>query len=187
MSTVAKRKLTIEEYLAHEERSEVKHEYHDGELVAMVGVTRAHARLAMRFGARLDHELASSPCEVYLSDFKVLIDVARRFFYPDVVVSCEEGAGEDHYTTQPRLIVEVLSESTAAFDRGPKFACYRMLDSLQEYVLVDTEQRAVDCYRRGDGDTWIILPTAGPGSVLQLTSVGLSLPIDELYEGSGVA
>lgn len=178
-------RLTVEEYLAFEERSPIKHEYHDGLLVAMSGAKRIHNRITRRVLVALDQHLAGRPCEPFSSDMKVYIEAANRFFYPDVVVDCTEEPTDDGvYTTQTPLIVEVLSESTAAYDRGDKFAFYRELPELREYVLVDTASVAIDVFRRSDDGVWQILRRLGKGDVLRLESVGLELPVDVIYADS---
>lgn len=131
-------RISVAEYLALEERSEIKHEYHDGVLVATSGARRVHNRIKGILEAALRQHLASRPYEAYSSDMKVHVVATNRFFYPDVVVDCSNAPRDDDlYTDQAPLIIEVLSESTSAYDRGEKFAHYRELPSLEEYVLVD--------------------------------------------------
>ncbi|MEM9510531.1 MAG: Uma2 family endonuclease, partial [Cyanobacteria bacterium P01_E01_bin.35] len=129
-------RLTPEAYLQLEVDSDIKHEYIDGEIYAMGGATDTHVTIALNLAVLLRNHLRNSDCRVYISDMKVKIETKNRFFYPDVMVTCEPQDRENTtYKQFPRLIIEVLSDSTEAFDRGDKFADYQSLSSLQEYVL----------------------------------------------------
>ena len=129
--------LTPEEYLQLETKSDIKHEYINGEVYAMAGATDTHVTIAGNIFALLLSHLRGSGCRVYISDMKVRIENKNRFYYPDVLVTCEDRDRENSTFKQfPSLIIEVLSDSTEAFDRGDKFADYQSLPSLQEYVLI---------------------------------------------------
>jgi Uma2 family endonuclease len=130
----------------------------------------------------LKGHVRGGPCRVYISDMKVRIEAADAFYYPDVVVSCDprDRVGES-YKQHPCLIVEVLSDSTEAFDRGNKFAVYRQLESLDEYVLVDSRTMGVDAFRRGPDKRWVLYPFRA-GDEVVLSSVDLRCPIALLYE-----
>jgi Uma2 family endonuclease len=129
--------MTFAEYLDWEPTQTDRYEFWDGEVVAMSGTTRNHNRVALNFFKSLDQALADRPCEVYVSDVKVQVQLQQKYFYPDLVVTCDEN---DRTETQlvlfPCLIIEVLSPSTELYDRGLKFANYRKSKSLQEYILV---------------------------------------------------
>lgn len=188
MESAATTRMTWEEYLAFEETSEGKHEYHGGVLVAMVGVTRAHARLAGRLYAALLAHLDGKRCVPFVSDFRIRVEAADCGLYPDVFASCVEGgAPGDLYSTEAALVIEVLSKSTEAYDRGDKFALYKQLPSLRGYVLVDTKAVSVDVFRRGDGGVWLWPARLGPGDTLTFDSVDLPLSVDALYAGLGIA
>jgi Uma2 family endonuclease len=179
--------MTVGEYLRFEQTSEVKHEFHDGRLVAMIGATRAHVRLTLRLLALLGRSLQDGPCEVMSGDFKVRVEEANRFFYPDLFVDCAGSKGPDElFTSEVPMIVEVLSASTEGYDRGEKFQYYRMLPSLREYVLVSTSKPAIDVFRR-DGEIWQIGRTLVDGDVLSLSSVGVSLDVADIYQGIDLA
>lgn len=149
--------LTPEQYLQQEEQSLEKHEYRDGEVYARAGAMDEHVTIAGNLAAELRQFLRGSGCRVYITDMKARIESINRFFYPDVMVTCDprdqETAG---YKRFPKLIVEVLSDSTEAYDRGDKFADYRQLESLQEYVLVSAKRQRVDCFRRGQNGLWML-------------------------------
>ena len=178
--------VDVADYLAGERLAETRHEYVDGELFAMTGASRAHVRLSMNLAIRIGTHLEGGPCRVAASDMKVRPAIGRRFYYPDLVVSCNDPAEEeDEYVeTHPTLIVEVLSESTEQTDRREKRLAYQSIDSLREYVLVAQDRREVSVYRR-DGDGWL-LDVLGSGERIVLGSIGLELDIDDLYRGVDV-
>jgi Uma2 family endonuclease len=174
--------LSAQEYLEAEKHSEVKHEFEQGRIWAMAGATDAHVTIAGNGFALLREHLRGGPCRVYVSDMKVRIEAADAFYYPDVVVSCDprDRVGE-YYKQHPCLIVEVLSESTEAFDRGNKFAVYRQLESLEEYVLVDSRTMGVDAFHRNPEQRWVLYPFRA-GEEVVFSSVDLHCPIALLYE-----
>lgn len=150
-------KLSIGDYLKLEEKSSTKHEYINGEAYAMAGATDTHVTIAGNMFALLRSHLRGSGCRVYISDMKAQIESRNCFYYPDVMVTCDERDRDTStYKRYPKLIVEVLSDSTEAFDRGDKFADYQTLESLEEYVLINTRHQRVECFRRGDDGTWVL-------------------------------
>ena len=173
--------MTPEEYLEWEQHQEERHEYLDGEIIAMTGGSLSHNDIALNLYTALRPHVRARGCRINVSDVKVKVN-AMTYFYPDLVVSCDD---RDRSATQlfqyPKLIVEVLSPSTEAYDRGKKFTHYRTLPTLQEYVLIDTAEMSVDCYRRGVGRQWLLVPHA-VGDTLTLESVEFSCPIELLYE-----
>ncbi|HYN90066.1 MAG TPA: Uma2 family endonuclease, partial [Ardenticatenaceae bacterium] len=149
-----------EEYLVRERGAEAKSEYLDGEIVAMVGASRAHNLLTINVAGLLWQQLGDRPCEVYSNDMRVKIPVARVYTYPDVVVSCDDPLFEDDELDtllNPIVIVEVLSASTESYDRGKKFSFYRSIPSLIEYVLVAQDEHRVEHYLRQAGGHWLCL------------------------------
>jgi Uma2 family endonuclease len=182
MVNVARRRATYAEYVAIANDSEVRYEYISGEIVAMAGGTVAHARLISRISSALDRALEGKPCIVLPSDMRVRIRAADRATYPDLFVVCgqpEQDTDDDHAVVNPTVIVEVLSDSSADSDRTDKFAAYRRLTSLREYVLVAQRERRIEVYRR-DGRRWI-LDEYGAGDRLPLESLGVELVVDEVY------
>ena len=179
---LTKAAFTADDYLAWEERSPGKHEYLAGEIFAMVGATDAHVTITMNLAVLLHAHVRGRPCRVYMADMKLRVDAADAFFYPDLLVTC---APEDHassrFKSQPTLLVEVLSSTTAGFDRGQKFAIYRQLPSLREYVLIEQDRMSVECFRRDERDRWV-LQAYGPGDSVELSSLDFSAPIEALYE-----
>ena len=173
--------ITADDYLAGEIHSPIRHEYVAGEVFAMAGATEEHATIALNFAALLRNQVRGGPCRVYITDMKLRVEAADAFFYPDVFVTCDaRDTSEPLAKRHPTLICEVLSESTEAYDRGGKFAAYRTLESLNEYLLIDSRRRAVEVFRR-QPDGWLLAPVA-PDGWLELHSLGFRCAVDALYE-----
>lgn len=174
--------MSAGDFLDWDTRQQVKHEFVAGELFAMAGASKAHATVALNVALALREKLRGTPCSTYVSDMKVRVEAADAFFYPDVVVGCSAADARDPLVLrEPVLVVEVLSRSTAAYDRGAKFAAYRRLPSLREYLLVDPETRVSDLYRRGDDGLWVLHPYASADTV-HLASIDLRLSGEALWE-----
>jgi Uma2 family endonuclease len=173
---------TYAEYLEIEASSELRHEFVDGVVYAMAGGTPEHARLLMAVGAELRSALGSKGCAVYGSELKIRVEATNRSTYADVVVICGPerlSAIDRNAVINPTVIVEVLSPSTEASDRGEKWRHYQRIDSLREYVLVSQGEPYVEVFRR-DGDEWV-LRTATAGQMLELPSQGVRIPVDAIY------
>jgi Uma2 family endonuclease len=188
MAPHAELKLSVEEYLAFDRSSEIKHEYLDGEIFAMVGASRAHNRLTWNLAATLDPQLRARGCEGFASDMRVAVSETGLYTYPDVVVVC----GEPRFTDEqidtllnPTFIVEVLSPSTADYDHGRKFAHYRALPSLEVYLLIDQEEVRAELFVRQPNGTWLLSETTDPEAVLEIPRVEVSLPLARIYAGVG--
>ncbi len=148
--------LTPDRYLHLEVSSNIKHEYIDGQIYAMAGASDAHVTIAGNLFTLLRNHVRGSGCRVYISDMKVRIESLNRFYYPDIIVSCDRRDLETStYKRFPTLIIEVLSDSTEAFDRGDKFIDYQQIESLREYILINTKQQRVDCLRRNEEFLWV--------------------------------
>ncbi|MFQ3618900.1 MAG: Uma2 family endonuclease [Cyanobacteriota bacterium] len=175
-------RLSPQEYLAWEATQDIKHEYLDGEVFAMTGGTIAHNLISGNFYALLKSHLRGKGCRVFIADVKVQVSERGAYFYPDVMVSCDErDRPAVNLLQHPCLIVEVLSPTTEAFDRGEKFRRYRQLPSLQEYVLIDATQISVDRFRRLSDKHWELQSFAAEDT-LELTSIGWQGAIALLYE-----
>lgn len=182
MSSLPKQLYTPEEYLERERRAEYKSEYFAGEIVAMAGAKRKHNLIAGNIFASLYAQLREKPCEVYSNDMKVQADKAKQFSYPDVVVVCGEPQfrdNQDDVLQNPTVIVEVLSPSTEAYDRGEKFLRYRRLESLQEYLLVTQNERRVEHFTKQSDGSWRMTETTEGD--FELESVGCTLAFDDIY------
>jgi len=174
-----------DEYLAWEQEQPERNEYVDGEVFAMSGASDAHGTAALNLASSIRGVLRGTPCKPFISDMKVHVETANSFFYPDILVTCDarDRAPEaSHVKRHPLLIVEILSPSTEADDRGNKFSAYRMLDSLREYVLVSTEQRRIEVLRRDDTGHWVLYPFA-PDEELEITSIDFRCAVAEVFEG----
>ncbi len=170
-------------YLEWEHTQTERHEYVDGQVFAMAGAKRAHAIVTGNVFAALHAALADGPCRPFVSDMKVRVEKANAFFYPDVAVTCDpRDADQDDAMAYPVLIVEVLSESTAAYDRGEKFARYRLLESLDEYLLIDPGARHADLFRRDRQGNWVLISAASTGPI-DLVSVGVTLARARVFAG----
>jgi Uma2 family endonuclease len=177
--------LTPEQYLEIEDHAEYKSEYYNGEMFAMAGAGRAHNLLVARLVSELDHQLRKGPCEVYPSDMRVRMDATGLYTYPDVVVVCGEPqflTGKETTLLNPKLIAEVLSDSTEAYDRGRKFEHYQSLDSLDSYILVASDRMHVDLYTRTGGNQWTLQSAGRPEETLELPSIGCRIALADLYE-----
>lgn len=184
MSSLAhKISFSAADYLAGEKTAKIRHQYIDGEIFAMAGGTKAHNQIAGNFYGLLRTHLRGTPCQVFIGDVKVHVawDWYERYYYPDVVVGCEKGDTDPYVLEQPKLIVEVLSNSTERDDRSEKFYTYRRLPSLEEYILVAQDTLRVEVYRR-ETDWDLEIYTAADAS-LALRSIDASWVLQEVYEG----
>jgi Uma2 family endonuclease len=175
--------LTPEEYLQMEEKSDIKHEYIDGEIYAMAGASDPHVTIAGNLFALVRSHVRGSGCRVYISDMKAQIEKLNRYYYPDVMVTCDERDRENSKSKNYYcLIVEVLSESTESFDRGDKFADYQLVETLQEYVVINTKRQRVECFRRSTQGLWILQTYTPEQQSFELKSIGFEGTIEALYE-----
>lgn len=170
------------DYLELERKREEKHEFLDGLVLAMAGGSLEHARLQARLIVELTRLLRDRPCAIYSSDARVRIEVTKTSTYPDVTVVCGDtltAADDPEAITNPIVLVEVLSDSTEARDRGEKFAHYRRLAALEEYVLVSQTERRIEIFRRAE-DMWTFHEAIG-GESIELRSLELKLEVDAIY------
>ena len=169
------------DYLAWETTQPERHEFLDGEVFAMAGAEDRHVTVAGNLYITLRQHLSGSACRTYMSDMRLHVAAANSYFYPDVLVTCSAvDQASAMVKTEPKLIVEVLSPTTAAYDRGLKFGHYRALPSLEEYLLVDLDTRASDCYRKGADGLWVLHPFARSEAV-ELASVALTVTAAQLF------
>jgi Uma2 family endonuclease len=173
--------MTAAEFLAWDATQTIKREFVRGEVFAMAGGEDRNATVAGNLYMALRQHLRGTPCRVYGSDVKLRVEAADCFFYPDVMVTCSAADLQDRLIKrEPSLVVEVLSPSTGAFDRGEKFASYRQLPSLQEYLLVDVDSRRCDLFRKRDDGLWVLHPSQ-PDEAVQLASVDLLLTPEAIW------
>ena len=156
------------------------HEFVDGDVFAMAGAEDRHVTVAGNLYIALRQHLGGSPCRTFMSDMRLHVAAANCYFYPDVLVTCSAlDLASRMVKTEPKLIAEVLSPSTAAYDRGLKFSHYRRIASLQEYLVIDLATRNTDCYRKGADGLWVLHPFAR-GETVALTSMALELGAAQL-------
>jgi Uma2 family endonuclease len=185
MASVPKYDLSPEEYLALERKAEFKSEYMDGVVYAFAGASKRHNLIVANTIIALGGQLKGRPCNVYPSDLKVRVPDFKRFFYPDVSIVC----GDDEFVDDerdvllnPTLIVEVTSDTTAAFDRGKKFLSYQQIGSLQEYLLISQDEVLVEGYKRQGNDRWLYTKVTGPEGRLTLSSIECELALKDVYD-----
>jgi len=184
MSALQQPFYTPEQYLEIERKAEYKSEYYAGQMFAMAGASREHNLITGNIVGELRSLLRGEPCETYPSDMKVLVSASGLYTYPDVSVACGEPQFLDHRSDvllNPLVIVEVLSDSTEAYDRGAKFALYQRLDSLQEYLLVSQDKARVEKYLRQPGGQWLYSRTDDLEGEVSLGALGCRLPLSEVY------
>ena len=184
VSTQPKGHVTPEEYLALERKAEIKSEYFDGEMFAMSGATREHSKINVNITAELVNQLVDRPCEVYALDMRTKVSPTGLYTYPDIAAVCNEPQFEDaHFDTliNPELIIEILSASTESYDRGKKFAHYRTIDSLREYVLVSQTECRIERFVRQDDGDWLYSESTDPNGSIELTSLACRLSLSRVY------
>lgn len=175
-------KLTLADYLTWENAQAMRHEFYRGDVFAMVGTRRVHGLVAGNLFASLKSLLKGSPCRAFIESMKVQV-ANDAIFYPDVFVTCDAAdLKTDMVFRQPCLFAEVLSDSTQVFDRGLRFAAYRQIDSLKEYVLIEPDTRRIEIFRRNERQNFELHDQTGH-TELVLESVGLQLPMAELFDG----
>lgn len=185
MSSQPKTRLTPEEYLAIERAAETKSEYFDGEMFAMSGASRKHNLIAGNIFRQIGNQLQGKPCEAYINDMRVYVPATGLYTYPDVVAVCGEPRLIDkEFDTllNPTLIVEVLSKSTASYDRGNKFMHYRTIEPLAEYLLVAQDEYKVEHSAKQSDGRWILTDIRGVENTINLDSINCALSIREAYD-----
>ncbi len=189
MASLPTQRITPEEYLEIERQEPIRSEYYYGEMFAMAGNTREHSRIVFDLVGELRGALKGGQCEGFSADMRVKVSAAA-YFYPDVVVVCGEPKFEDtgqDTLIDPTLVIEVLSKSTEAFDRGEKFRLYRGLDSVRQFVLVSTDRAQVECFSREPDGHWRFDEAIGLNASLAMPAIGHSLALSEIYYGATLA
>lgn len=175
--------FTPEEYLEIERTSLIKHEYLEGQIVAMAGASKAHVIITGNLSALILNHLRGTNCIPYATDMKVRLPASRLFYYPDLAVTCHEADrnSDEDFILHPKLLIEVLSNPTEAFDRGEKFADYKAIAEFEEYLLIHQNQVLAERFQRKPDNLWV--PTLyQAGETLELPSMGFSCPLSTLYD-----
>ena len=175
-----KTKISVDDYLNAEMISPVKNEYIEGEVYAMAGASDNHNRVAGNLFNLLSNHLRNSSCEPFFGDIKVRV-TKTVYYYPDVLVSCEENPEDPYFRNEPILIIEVTSPSTESIDRREKLLFYQQMPSVQEYVVVDQHKMNVEVHRRQPNGGWITYYFNESSEIVELASVELSIPVPEIY------
>jgi len=184
MSSAAKAKFSAEEYLAMERASESKHEFHDGNVFAMKGGTAAHCLIAPNFIREAGTALKDRQCIVFTSDLRVKVVPSGHYTYPDVTIVCGEQRFDDEQCDtliNPTIVVEVLSKSTAAYDRGSKSKHYQKIESLQALILIEQDCPAVEVYRRRPDGQWTLTDASALCESVVIEPIEISIPMKEIY------
>ncbi|MBX3398850.1 MAG: Uma2 family endonuclease [Gemmataceae bacterium] len=184
MTAVPKKKLTAQEYLAIERAAEFRSEFYNGEMFAMAGATGEHNRIKENFAVQLGMRLLNGPCESFTTDQRVLVSPTGLYTYPDILVVCGEVEYADGLfdtIVNPRVIVEVLSDSTEAYDRGAKFRQYRQIPTLEEYILIAQKEPAVDQFVRQSNGLWVLTAYAQLSEMFRMSAVPLEIPMADIY------
>lgn len=176
--------ITPEEYLQIEREAEYKSEYVDGVMYAMAGGSPPHSLISGNILTEINIQLRNSPCQVYNSDMKVRVPDSRKFFYPDVSVVCENPKYDERESgvlTNPLVIIEVLSPSTAAYDRGKKFQWYQQIDSLREYILIAQDEPVIEQFVRQPSGSWLYTKVEGLDQSIELATINCRLRLKDIY------
>lgn len=177
-------RLTADQYLFAERQSDAKSEYFDGEIFAMAGASREYNQISANLVRVLGNQLLDKPYSVYSSDMKVRIEKARKYTYPDLVIACQTERFEDEHRDvllNPVVILEILSDSTEAYDRGRKFLHYPLLDSLAVYLLVSQDAPRIEMFARQENNAWLYAEFHGLDAMVEIASIGCSLCLGDVY------
>lgn len=175
-----KTKISVEDYLESEKYSPVRREYVDGEVFAMAGASDNHNRISRNLIRLLSTHLDDSECEPFFNDIKVRVR-QNVYYYPDILVSCEENPESPYFRNNPTLIIEIVSKSTERVDRTEKVFLYQQIPSLQEYVVIDQYQMEVQVHRRQENGGWITYFFNEIDDIVEFNSVDLQIPLPEIY------
>lgn len=185
MSAIPKTKLTPAEYLEFERKSEIKHEYFDGEIFAMSGAKLNHNKVSTNLSGLIWQHLKGKNCESYSSDMRVFVPKIGLYTYPDIVVVCGKPTFQDNVfdtLLNPILLIEVLSDSTESYDRGKKFQHYRSIESLQEYVLVSQDEAHIERFVKSGDGFWTLSEAVGLDSEIEFSSIECKISLREVYD-----
>ncbi len=182
MSAVPQPALTLQAYLAWENAQPERHEFHRGDIFAMTGGRRTHGRVVSNLNRRLSEALDGSPCQVFAEGMKVQI-ADDTVVYPDLFVTCDKAdLATEQIFRAPLLVIEVLSPTTQAYDRSKKFALYRRLESLQEYILVDPDTQRIEAFRRTPEAQWVLQDMSEDGA-MEAASIGCRVSFSDIFNG----
>ena len=177
--------ISTEEYFAREDTAEHRSEYYRGDVFAMAGGTPNHNRITVNLASLLSSQFRGGPCEAFASDLRVQVEKDTHYTYPDVVVICGElklAEGRSDTVVNPVVIIEVLPESTRDYDRGSKFAAYRSIETLSDYILVDQDAVHIEYFSKEDDGTWKLREYFSSEIIIEIKSIQITIPIKKIYE-----
>ena len=181
MNTLAKHTLTNQEYLEWEALQEYKSEYYAGEVFAQAGASSKHVTLTLNVGSAIHAHLKGKPCRAYIADMKLHVSEVDAYFYPDVMVTCDQRDRDtDMFKQYPVMIAEVLSESTAEYDRTFKFACYQKISTLRDYLLISQDYFLIEHFHFNDNSEWVRTVHV-KDDLFNLGSIGLDISVADIY------
>ena len=185
---IEKRRYTVSEYLAFERSAHERHEYRNGEILAMAGGSYRHSLILANLIRELGNALKGKPCRALESNLRVRIPRTPLYTYPDASVVCGEPQFDPNdeameTVTNPRVLLEVISPTTEGYDRGEKFTRYRQIESLEEYVLISQDVPRVEVFFRQANGTWLFSAFSGPEARVKLAGLGIEIPLKEIYAG----
>ncbi len=187
MSSVKKQRLTSQEYLVRERAADFRSEFYRGEMLAMWGASWEHTLIKDNLAHEAANQLKNGPCRVVTSDLRVKVDATGLYTYPDVIILCAEPKFEDaklpDTLLNPQIVIEVLSESTEKYDRGTKFAHFRQLPSVKEYLLAAQDRPSVERYVRQTDDSWLLTALSDLAQTLRFASIPVEIGLAEIYRG----
>jgi len=181
MHQATMRQISHEDYINEELISDIRHEYYDGQVVAMAGAGEKHNIIAGNIFASLRQKSRGTPCRAFITDMKLYLASLNRYYYPDIMLTCNPDDNQEYYKEQPCLLIEVLSPSTEGIDRREKLHAYQQIPSLQEYVLISQDKQTIELYRR-TYDHWTYFLLNEPEDVLQLACLEISFDMQTVYE-----
>jgi Uma2 family endonuclease len=177
--------ITPQEYLTIEHEAEYKSEYFDGEIFAMSGASPMHNQITINVSAEIHTQFKKRPCRVYSNDMRVKVSPTGLYTYPDIVALCDKPRFDDEQKDtllNPTVIIEVLSDSTANYDRGTKFKHYRTLESLKEYILIAQDECHIEHYIRQINNQWVLSETSNLSETIDLPSIDCHLTLTDVYD-----
>lgn len=185
MGALPKMKLSVEEYLILDRQAERNSEYHDGELFPIIDATRQHSSIAFNLGMVFGPRLRNSGCQGLMSPLRLRVS-PTKYVFPDFIIVCGKAVLTDEHRdtiTNPKVILEILSPSTADYDHGGKFELYRMLPSLEEYLLVSQDKPLVEIFRKQSPNDWSLQIVSDFDALVRIHSLGIEFPLGDLHEG----
>jgi Uma2 family endonuclease len=182
-ASIRSKRMSVEEYIQYEERSDIRHEFDNGKLIAMAGTTDKHNDICHNIKAALKKQLKNTPCRIQVENVKVRLTEHKRYTYPDVFVTCDERDLADAYIKRyPSVVFEVLSDSTRVYDKTAKFMAYKKIDTIQHYILVEPDSIDIEIFSKNTDGEWSAQSFHTITDTLPIAALAINVPISEIYE-----